>query len=172
MVPILTVTGGVPVLPPVIAPTRVCTEPATSVVLLSGVSLYVTPVAAVLPVLRMVTSYRIVSPGEATPFLSASTNKVACLVAASAGCTASGVIVGSPGEGAPLLSASTCNATAFSAESSGADVSGVTVGSPGVSVFGSSVLTGGTSLLLTVPWFTTRVTPAANGLSTWTRKVI
>src|SRR3954471_1867563 len=47
----------------------------------------------------MVILYRIVSPGETTPFLSASPNRDACLVASRAGCTISGVTVGSPGAG-------------------------------------------------------------------------
>jgi hypothetical protein len=51
----LTITGGVPVLPPAIVPCDVVTEPVTSVVFGSGVSLKITPVAALLPLLMIVT---------------------------------------------------------------------------------------------------------------------
>ena len=55
MGPMSTVTGGVPVLPLVTVPCDVLTKPTTRVVLLSGISLKVTPVAGLPPELVMVT---------------------------------------------------------------------------------------------------------------------
>src|SRR6266545_4732255 len=97
--PIFTVTGGVPALPPVIVPWLALTEPFTSVVLTSGVSLKVTPVAWVLPVFSMITWYSSVSPADGTPLRSASANRLTALSAVSTGAAVIGVSVGSPGVG-------------------------------------------------------------------------
>src|SRR3954451_24955301 len=111
-------------LPLVTLPWLLCTEPTTSVVITSGVSLYTTPVATTLPVLAIVTTYSSVSPTLGTP----------------------------------LGLASAYSISAFEASRIGAAAIGVIVGSPDCGVLGSLVGTGGNSLLLSIPWLTSRVT--------------
>src|SRR5438128_1883705 len=117
-------------LPLVTLPWLVCTEPTTSVVITSGVSLYTTPVAATLPLLAIVITYSSVSPTLGTPFGFTSAYSI----------------------------------SAFEASNTGAAEIGVIVGSPACGVLGSLVGTGGSSLLLRIPWLTSRVTPGASGL--------
>src|SRR5262249_12407001 len=97
-VPTSTVTGGTPPLPPVIVPALVVTEPTTSVVLGSGVSLKSTPLAAPLPLLLIVIRYCSVSPGEG-PVGATSTSTRSVLLALSTGAAVTGVTVGSPPAG-------------------------------------------------------------------------
>src|SRR5262249_12960800 len=105
-------------LPLVMLPWLLLTEPTTSVVITSGVSLNATPVAAMLPRLAIVITYTSVSPTLGTP----------------------------------LWSASLYSISVFEAVNTGAAAIGVIVGSPACGVVGSLVGTGGSSLLLTVPW--------------------
>ena len=95
--PMSTVTGGDPALPPVTVPTVVETEPSTNVVLASGVSLNMTAVAAVLPWFWIVTVYSKVSPGLVTPLPSASTARATSLLAVIRGAAVTCVTVASFG---------------------------------------------------------------------------
>ena len=70
----------------------------------------------------------------------------------------------SPTLGTPLRFASAYSIALFAAARTGAAASGVIVGSPPCGVVGSLVGTGGSSLLLTMPWFTSCVTPGGSGL--------
>ncbi len=85
MAPMATVTGGMPALPLATVPWLVWTEPTTNVVLLSGTSLKVTPVAAPLPLLTIVTTYSRVSPAEGAPLPSASMKSTSALKAPNTG---------------------------------------------------------------------------------------
>src|SRR6266545_2445949 len=125
-------------LPLVTLPWLLFTEPTTSVVITSGVSLYRTPVAATLPLLAIVITYSSVSPTLGTP----------------------------------LRFASAYSISAFEASNTGAATIGVIVGSPPCGVVGSLVGTGGSSLLLTVPWLSSCVTPGGSGLTIVTWKLI